>query len=233
MDARCFLPARPVFFISIAWLFLVQVGLARADCLGAGGALPPDQVAKLQTNPAGIFLNAQGSPMGNAELITRVRDLVTAEKAALKAVIEALKLANAEEKSAIGTALGQAAQACLTTQATYAADIQEQLAASTDQDAILAFAAVTGNVAIGATGGGAGGAGGGAGGSSAGSGSSSGGGGAAAGGGGGSSSPTGSTFTAAAATTTPITLVTTPTAATTTTVVTTNTVAITATSVSP
>jgi hypothetical protein len=231
MAVTLFQPVRLVFLVLMAWFLLVPVGSTRADCLSPGGSLPPDQISKLQANPAAIFLNAQGAPLSNAELISKVRDLVTADKAALKAIVEALKFAGAEEKSAIGTALGQAAQACLTTQAAYAADIQDALASSTDQAAILAFSAVTGNVPIGATGGGggAGGAGGGAGGSSTGGGPSSGGGGTTTGGGGGGgggTTPTGFVIPATAAPTT-VTLVTTPTAATTTTV--TNT----ATSVSP
>jgi hypothetical protein len=207
MAAGFFQPVRPALLVLMAWFVLAHVGPAHAQCLSPGGSVAPAEIAKLQANPAALFVNAQGSPLSNAELISRARDLVTADRAALKAVLEALKFAGAAEKSAIGTALGQAAQACLTTQAGYAADIQEALAASTYQAAILAFAGVTGNVPIGA-----GGAGGGAGGGSTGSGSSSGGGGTAAGGGGGGTfSPTG--FVIPAAAPTAIT-VTTPTAAT-------------------
>jgi hypothetical protein len=229
MAARCFESARPVWLVLMAWFVLVQLGSAQAACLSPGAQLSPDVIAKLKANPAALFVNAQGGALGNAELIAKVRDLVTADKAALGPILEALKFADPAEKSAVGTALGQAAQACLTTQAGYAAEIQEALAASTDQSAILAFAAVTGNVPIGATGGAGGaGAGGGAGGSTTGSGPASGGGlTAGGGGGGGTPSPTAFAFITATSPPTTLTAATTPTAATT------AAVANTATSVSP
>ena len=145
-----------------------------------------DLIAKLQTNPAQIFLDGDGQTLTVAALISAVRDLVVAEKTALKPIIAALKLASSEEKSAIGTALGQAAQAVLKSDPPFAAEIQQALAESSDSVAILAFAGVTGNVPIGATGGAAAGAGGAGGaGGSAGGGAGGGGGGTGGGGGGG------------------------------------------------
>jgi hypothetical protein len=163
----------------------LMIGLSMLQMGGANAATPDtpsppsraDIVAKLQANPAQIFLDASGNTLTVAALISAVRDLAVADKNALKPIVEALKLASTEEKSAIGTGLGQAAQALLKTDPPFAAEIQQALAASGDSAAILAFAAVTGNVPIGATGGGAGGAGG--------AGSSAGGGGASGGGGGG------------------------------------------------
>ena len=216
-------PVRPVLRLLAVSFALCQVAAAQAVCFTTGGHLPPEQLAALQRSATSLFLNAQGGSLGAAELITKVRDLVTSDKAALKVVIEALKFATAEEKAAIGTALGQAAQACLTTDAGYSGEIQQALAESTDQDAIQSFAAVTGNVPIGATSGGgaaggaaggAGGAGGGAGGSSVGNGAASGGNATGTGGGGGGAS--GSTLAASSiltttATTFTATTVTTPT----------------------
>jgi len=172
MTVRCLGSARPILTV---FFVLAQACASQAACFGPGTHLTPQEIAKLQVNPRGLFVNAQGGPLSEAEVVSKVRDLVTGDKAVLKPILEALKFASSEEKSAIGTALGQAAQACLTTDAGYSAEIQEGLATTTDQAAILAFAAVTGNVPIGATGG-AGGAGGGAGGSTTGSGPSSGGG---------------------------------------------------------
>jgi hypothetical protein len=190
MAVRCLEPAPPLLLVLIAWFVLAQVCSSQAACLAPGARLAPDEIAKLQANPKAIFLNSEGGPAGNAEIISKVRELVTTDKAALAPILEALKFAGTEEKSAIGTALGQAAQACITPDAGYAAEIQEALATTTDQVAILAFAAVTGNVPIGATGGGAGaGGGGGAGGGTAGTGTSSGGGTAAGGAGGGTTTP--------------------------------------------
>jgi hypothetical protein len=185
MAHRSVAQIRWIFSILTASVLLAQMGAANA--VGSDPKAPPpaDKFAKLQADPKSIFQNLQGNPASNPELISSVRDIVMADKSALKPVIEALKLASGEEKSAIGTGLGQAATAVLQTDPAYAAEIQDALAASSDQAAILAYAAVTGNVPIGAAGGGAGGAGGGAGGSSAGGGAASGGAGAAGGGGGG------------------------------------------------
>jgi hypothetical protein len=159
-------------FLSVlsAGLLLAQIGAAHAVGSGASGASRADEIAKFQTDPKTIFFNDQGKPASNAELISNVRELVIADKADLKPVIGQLKLASADEQAAIGTALGQAAQAVLRSDPAYAAEIQEALAAAGFQNAILAFAAVTGNVPIGAAGAaGAGGAGGAGGGGSAGS----------------------------------------------------------------
>jgi hypothetical protein len=208
---------------------LVMIGLLmvlpdRANAATADTPSPPsraDIIAKLQTNPAQIFLDASGNTLTVAALISAVRDLTVADKNALKPIVEALKLASTEEKSAIGTGLGQAAQALLKTDPPFAAEIQQALAASGDSAAILAFAAVTGNVPIGATGGGAGGAGG--------AGSSAGGGGASGGGGGGGGSGGGSSTQAVSFTSTTPSITTTTTTTTTTNTTVTNAL----TSVSP
>ena len=244
MAPRSFDPTRAILSVLSAGFLLAQIGAANAVGSGASGPSRTDELAKFHADPKTLFLNDQGRPASNPELISNVRELVITDKTSLAPVIEDLKLASAEEKSAIGTGLGQAAQAVLRTDPAYAAEIQEALAATTDQIAILAFAAVTGNVPIGATGGGgaagAGGAAGGAGGSSTNSGAN-GGSGAAAGTGGGGGSVTGNlaagTFNASAGTITAITTpVTTPAATTTVTTITntvTTTVSNALTSVSP
>lgn len=221
------------------------VALASAFWMGPGGPAnaatqqgpsPTERVAKLKTNPTGIFLDNDGNTLAIGALISAVRDLAIAEKTALRPIVEALKLGTKEERSAIGTGLGQAAQSVIKSDPPYAAEIQQALAEAGNQDAILAFAAVTGNVPIGASAGGgaaggAGGAGGGAGGSSAGSGSAAGGGGGAAGGGGGGTTPTVAITSSGISTTTLLT--TTPLTTTTLTTTTTGTVSSATTSVSP
>ena len=147
-------PGGRLLLVLAACFVLAPACSAQADCFRSGAQLAPDQIAKLRANPGAIFVNAHGDPASDAEIVSKVRDLVTNDKAALKPVLEALKFASVNEQSAIGTVLRQAAQACLTTDAGYSADIQEALATTADQAAILAFAAVTGNVPIRATGGG-------------------------------------------------------------------------------
>ena len=235
MAPRSFDPTRALLSVLSASFLLAQIGAANAVGSGASGPSRADELAKFHADPKTLFLNDQGRPASNPELISNVRELVITDKTSLAPVIEDLKLASADEKSAIGTGLGQAAQAVLRTDPAYAAQIQEALAATTDQIAILAFAAVTGNVPIGATGGGgAGGAGGGAGGGSIGSGAAGGGGAAGGAGGGGGGTVTGNlsaaTFNTPGATITPFTP---PTTTTITTTVTTTTVTNALTSVSP
>jgi hypothetical protein len=154
MTVRCVEPVRTVLLLLIAWFELAQVSSSQAACFSPGAYLAPDEIAKLQANLGVRFVNVQGGPVSDPEIVFKVRDLVTTDKAALKLILEALKFASPNEKLAIGTALGQAAQRCLTTDAGYSAGIQEALATTTDQTAILAFASVNGNVPIGATGGG-------------------------------------------------------------------------------
>jgi hypothetical protein len=214
--------AAPLWAAALVMIGLLMVAPERTNAATPDTPSPPsraDIIAKLQTNPAQIFLDASGNTLTVAALISAVRDLTVADKNALKPIVEALKLASTEEKSAIGTGLGQAAQALLKTDPPFAAEIQQALAASGDSAAILAFAAVTGNVPIGATGGGAGGAGG--------AGSSAGGGGASGGGGGGTGSGGGSSTQAVSFTST------TPSITTTTTTTTNTTVTNALTSVSP
>src|SRR5438445_3976653 len=174
-----------LFLLTAGLLVVPSTSEARALGTGADGGSLVDIVVKLKANPKAIFSDADGKPMTMPALISNVRELTIAEKTALRPIVEALKLAAPDEKSAIGTGLGQAAMAVVKTDPPYAAEIQQALAETSDQVAILAFAAVTGNVPIGATGGGGAGAGGGAGGSSAAGGPASGGGGATSGGGGG------------------------------------------------
>jgi hypothetical protein len=215
--------AAPLWAAALVMIGLLMVPPERATAGTPDTPSPPsraDIIAKLQTNPAQIFLDASGNTLTVAALISAVRDLTVADKNALKPIVEALKLASTEEKSAIGTGLGQAAQALLKTDPPFAAEIQQALAASGDPAAILAFAAVTGNVPIGATGGGAGGAGG--------AGSSAGGGGASGGGGGGGTGSGGGSSTQAVSFTSA-----TPSITTTTTTTTNTTVTNALTSVSP
>jgi hypothetical protein len=197
-----------LFFLTAGLLTVLSMGEARALGAGTEGGSRAEIVAKLQANPKAIFSDADGKPMTMPALISNVRELTIAEKTALRPIVEALKQAAPDEKSAIGTGLGQAAIAVIKTDPPYAAEIQQALAETTDQVAILAFAAVTGNVPTGATGGaGAGGVGGGAGGSSVAGGLASGSGATSGGGGGGGGAnanltigTTGNAFTVNAAT---------------------------------
>jgi hypothetical protein len=205
MISRSFKPIY-VLFLSLAASLLAAPTMGEARALGTDSGSRADMVAELQANPRAIFSDADGKRMTLPALISNVRELTIAEKASLRPIVEALKLAAPDEKSAIGTGLGQAAMAVIKTDPPYAAEIQQALAETTDQVAILAFAAVTGNVPTGAVGSGGAGGVGGAGGSSVNGSPASGGGGATGRGGGGGGDTaglaisTGAPFTVNAAT---------------------------------
>lgn len=122
----------------------------------------------------------QQYPKGGAQLISLIRDVAVGHPEALNSIIALLKDANADQQSAIGSGLGQAAQLVLRNNPNYANQIQQAVAAAGSDNASTAFASVTGNVNIAATGGGGGGGGGG---------------GTGGGGGIGGHIPTGGTFT--------------------------------------
>ena len=100
---------------------------------------------------------------GGPLLISLIRELAIADQADLPLIIGLLANANPDQANAIGTGLGQAALASVATNQAYANAIQTALAAANNQTASLAFAAVMGDQAIGATGAGGGGGGGGGG----------------------------------------------------------------------
>jgi hypothetical protein len=128
--------------------------VVRAACYAPNQQVAQPVIDKFLLDPAQILLD---NPNGGAGLISSIRNLAASNPNTLPAIIALLSNANNEQKVAIGTALGQAAQACLRPDPTYAAQVQRQLGASTDQPAILAFAAVTGDRPIGGVGGGGGG----------------------------------------------------------------------------
>ena len=97
-------------------LFLLTAGLLVVLSTSEARALTgADIVVKLKANPKAIFSDADGKPMTMPALISNVRGLTIAEKTALRPIVEALKLAAPDEKSAIGTGLGQAAKARIAT----------------------------------------------------------------------------------------------------------------------
>jgi|HubBroStandDraft_3_1064219.scaffolds.fasta_scaffold22634_2 hypothetical protein len=121
------------------------------------GQLTPQQ---FQANPAQILASY---PDGGPLLISLIRELAVADQADLPLIIGLLANANVDQANAIGTGLGQAALASVTTNQAYANAIQIALAAANNQTASLAYAAVMGGQTIGATGAGGGGGGGGGG----------------------------------------------------------------------
>ncbi len=71
-------------------------------------AATPQQVAAFLANPGAVL---QQNPSGGNQLVSLIRDLIMTDPATLNAIIGLLSGANTAQQSAIGTALGQAAQA--------------------------------------------------------------------------------------------------------------------------
>jgi hypothetical protein len=139
--------------------FLMCVGIpgsSFAACTNDAGAA--QNASNFISNPASL-LNGPNGPRNSAEISAAVRDFVAANPQALAAVIALLKGTglSPDQQKAIGTGLGLAAGVCIRPDPAFAAEIQTQLAGTDATDAKTAYAAVTGNQAIGAVGGGAGG----------------------------------------------------------------------------
>jgi hypothetical protein len=126
---------------------------ASAACYGPREQLAAEIVTTFIANPAQML---QQFPSAGGLMITRVRDLAASNPAALRPIIQLLANANPEQKRAIGAGLAQAARICVRTEQAYATEIQNLLAATKDQEAILAFAAVAGDRPIEASGAGGG-----------------------------------------------------------------------------
>jgi hypothetical protein len=145
-------------FRSLVSLMAVGYLLVHPGALPAGAAqLTPQQVSQFLANPSAILAD---HPNGGARLVSRIRDLALSDPATLAAIIALLANANDAQQSAIGSGLGQAAQALASTNPTLANQIQTALAGSGSKLAIASYSATTGNVQIGAAGGGGAGGGG-------------------------------------------------------------------------
>jgi len=114
--------------------------------------------AQFQANPAQVLT---ANPNGGPQFIALIRQLLLADQADLPLVIGLLATANNAQATAIGTALGQAALASVTSNQPYAAAILAALANANNAAANIAYAAVTGENPTAAAGGAGGGGGGG------------------------------------------------------------------------
>ncbi|GLH76765.1 hypothetical protein SSBR45G_16730 [Bradyrhizobium sp. SSBR45G] len=116
-----------------------------------------DQAANFKANPEQILTQ---NPTGGAELIAKARDLAVNDPATLDALIALLAKANKDQKAAIASGLGQAARIVVRSNRDYSERIAKAIAETKDLDAIVAYAAATGDTGTAATGaGGAGSAG--------------------------------------------------------------------------
>jgi len=142
---------------TLAPLFALAIGFTTAVSTLALAQPTAQGITQFLNNPSELLTK---SPIGGPGLVGAVRDLVVADPATLQPVLNLLANANKDQKSAIGAALAQAAKIVVKTNPGLATEIQQAILNTKDQDVVLAFAAGSGDVPIGAGGGGGGGGGG-------------------------------------------------------------------------
>jgi hypothetical protein len=154
---------RPFFSVvrSVA-LVAASVGFLSVSEPGWSAAYAPGQqlsqqtIAEFTANPSQLLSQFRE---GGGQMISRLRDLLASDPATLAPILSLLPNANSQQKSAMGAALAQAARLYQRADQAFAAQIQQAVANTQDQELIVAYAAAAGDQPIGA-GGGAGSAGG-------------------------------------------------------------------------
>jgi hypothetical protein len=94
-----------------------------------GGSGSSSRIAQFLADPSKLLAQY---PDGGDGLVKEVRDLATSQSSTLGPLIDLLATANANQTSAIGTALGEAAVTAVKTDPSYAHTIQSALVAATD-----------------------------------------------------------------------------------------------------
>jgi hypothetical protein len=151
-----------------AFTAVAGASVAGAACYSPSQQLPAAEVELFLSNPA-EFLSSPAYRTGGGRLISKIRDLAASNPATLSVILGLLSGANAEQQTAIGAGLGQAALVCVKPDQPYYTAIQQAISGPepNKQIAYAAFSAVLADAPIGGTGGGAGGGGAGGGGESA------------------------------------------------------------------
>jgi len=118
--------------------------------------LPATVISDFKASPSSLL---QQYPTGGPQLISRVRDLGASDPTTLPGLIALLKdpATTNDQMRAIVAGLAQVARMAAQQDQAYANEIQTAIAGTGNPDVIAAYQAATGDVAIAATGGGAGG----------------------------------------------------------------------------
>lgn len=130
---------------------LLLAAPANAACYTAQQQLPQSAIDAVVANPSRLFADYPN----RGALIVRIRDLVASDPAAFKAIMSVIPSATADQKSAIGAAMAQAAKLCLKNDPAFATTIQQSIAESKDESVTLAYVAAAGDVPTAAVGAGA------------------------------------------------------------------------------
>jgi hypothetical protein len=83
-------------------------------------------------------------PNGGAQMIAEIRDFAASSPEALAAIVNLLSTASADQATAIGTGLGQAALIVVKNNQAYATQIQTAVVATHNISAVVAFSTVVG-----------------------------------------------------------------------------------------
>jgi hypothetical protein len=130
---------------SLRGRLVIAVGMVMLTSVSASAAcLSGDQ--KMSPTAVSGFLSDPGSALKSADVAQMVRDLVASDPTTLAPVLALLQGATADQQSAIGSGLGQAASVlCLRTDPNFAAEIQDGVNKSQSAPAKTAYAAITGD----------------------------------------------------------------------------------------
>jgi hypothetical protein len=157
---RCY-PAfiRIILRAAIAGSVFAFLPPAMAAVYPSQQVLPSQTIQQFLANPAALLTQY---PNGGPQMVKAVQDLAASDPATLNALIGLLAKANADQATAIGTALGNVAKLAVSTDQAYAAQIQVAVVVANNDSALVAFNAVIGgDVQLTAVTGGVGGGGGG------------------------------------------------------------------------
>jgi hypothetical protein len=145
MKAKC------LVMLVVGAAVLVLSAAANAACFNPRQQLPANTISTFLANPNQL-LEQFGS--GGSKMISEVRDLAASDPSTLAAIMGLTGMANNDQLKAIGIGLAQAARVCGRTDQAYGAQIQQAVAGSNNSELVLAYTSGTGDVPIGAVGGG-------------------------------------------------------------------------------
>jgi len=118
-----------VRILALAALLIGAIIALGSLAFAQGGSGSSSRIAQFLADPSKLLAQY---PDGGDGLVKEVRDLATSQSSTLGPLIDLLATANANQTSAIGTALGEAAVTAVKTDPSYAHTIQSALVAATD-----------------------------------------------------------------------------------------------------
>ena len=131
-----------VVSVAAAVLFLVGSDSGQAACYKPDQRLPNAQVREIKADPLRLLTQY---PTGGVAMTSLIRDLIASDPATLVMALDLTVAANADQVSAIGTGLGEAALACAGSDEAFESEIRQMIASLGNELLNLAFAAAMGD----------------------------------------------------------------------------------------